>query len=674
MIKTVVGVVRGRGLGVCDASRLQRSVILSLLALLWVCGPSAAQSPERTTDAVEWTAYAGDQRGRRYSPVDNLTPQNVHQLTRAWAWQHNEKARTQPVDARPGMFESTPIMIDDVLYFTTPYNRVIALDAETGRERWTYDPRAYEIPTPALSIGFVHRGVTPWRDGGALRLFYASRHRLICLDAKTGKPVTSFGRDGEVDLSQGLLRSINREHYEHNSPPLVVGDLVIVGSSIGDRVMYSGDPPGQVRAFDARTGRQVWNFNLIPQAGEYGNETWKEGSWRFTGHTNAWASMSADESRGLIYVPVSTPSNDWYGGRRPGDNLFAESLVCLEAATGRRRWHFQVAHHGLWDYDLPAAPVLATITVDGRPLDVVAQVTKNGLTFVFNRETGAPVWPIVERPVPQSDVPREQTSLTQPFPTKPPPFVPQGVSLEDAFDLTPELKSEAQTQMRRFRLGPLYTPPSLEGTLTRPSALGGANWGGAALDPNTNVLYVKGSNSPMVMMLKRFERATSTNPWADQVDVEYTTASYDKAGAPAPAFQGGLPLTKPPYGLLTAINLNTGNILWQVPAGAGPPSVRNHPALRNVTLPDRLGTPHPAGVIVTKGGLVIGGGGDPALYAYDARTGREVWAGPLRRPVGGTPMTFRTRAGTQMVVVPTGSGEDAEMVAFVLASGVGQKP
>ncbi len=654
------GVLKGNRL---LSARFRLLCCVTTLALL--ASPIRGQGP---WIAIEWPAYAGDQGGRRYSTAAEITADNVTSLSQAWTWKTGETARSTPVEVRPGMFESTPVMVDDVLYFTTPYNRVIALDAETGRERWSYDPKAYEIPTPALSIGFVHRGVTPWRDGSELRLFYASRYRLISLDAETGKPVATFDNDGVVDLSLGLIRPITKEHLEHNSPPLVYRGLVIVGSSIGDRLMYQGDPPGQVRAFDARTGKQVWNFNLIPQPGEFGNETWQERSWEFTGHTNAWASMSVDEARGLIYVPVSTPSNDWYGGRRPGDNLFAESLLCLEASTGKRKWHFQVAHHGLWDYDIPAAPTLATITVNGRQVDVVAQVTKNGFVFVFNRETGEPIWPIEERPVPASTVPREQASPTQPVPTRPPAFVPQGVSLDDAFDLTAELKAAAQAEMRKFRIGPIYTPPSLEGTLTRPSALGGANWGGAALDPETNVLYVRASNSPMVMTLTRFDRATSINPWSDRVDVDYTTASYDKAGQKPPVFEGGIPLTKGPYGLLTAIDLNRGDILWQVPAGAGSPTLRNHPRLRGTKLPNRLGTPHPAGVIVTKGGLIFGGGGDPALYAYDKRTGRELWAGQLSRTVGGTPMTFRTRAGRQFVVVPTGVGEGAELVAFTLGS------
>lgn len=627
------------------------------------------QEPAPPT-SIEWVAYAGDQRGTRYSVATDLTPDTVKSLAQAWEWKTGETERKQPY-ARPGQFEATPLMIDNVLYFTTPYNRVIALDAETGQEKWIYDPRAYEMGTPALSVGFVHRGVTPWREGSRLRLFYASRYRLICLDAETGQPVGTFGSSGMVDLSQGLMRSIRKEHYEHNSPPLVFKDLVIIGSSIGDRIMYKGDPPGEVRAFDAHTGKLVWSFHLIPQAGEFGNETWGKDSWAFTGHANAWASMSVDEVRGLLYVPVSTPSNDYYGGRRPGDNLFAETLLCLDANTGKRQWHFQVAHHGLWDYDLPAAPNLVTIDAGGRKIDAVAQVTKNGFTFVFDRVSGKPIWPIEERPVPQSDVPGEQTSPTQPFPTKPPAFSEQGVALDDAFDLTPELKAAAQTEMKKYRLGPIYTPPSVQGTLTRPTGGGGANWGGAALDPETGILYVHSSNSVGLQAITKFDKATTTNPYAEFADVEYNTASYSKNSPGVSTFMNGLPLVKPPYASLTAIDLNKGEIVWRVPAGEGPLYVRNHPALKGLPLPDRLGTPSSAGVIVTKGGLVFGGGGDPALYAYDKKTGREIWRGPVARRVSGTPMTYRTRSGRQFVVFPTGGGEDAAMVAFALP---GSKP
>ena len=359
-------------------------------------------------------------------------------------------------------------MIGGVLYVSTPYNRVVALEAETGAQIWSYDPRTIEDGQPPNGTGYVHRGIAAWRDGGRLRLFLNTRYRLICLDAETGKPITSFGTDGIVDLSQGLIRPIEKLHYTNTSPPVVYKDLVILGNGVGDRLAYKNDPPGDVRAFNARTGKQVWSFHTIPQQGEFGNDTWQGDSWKVAGHTNVWAPMTLDERRGLLYLPVSTPSNDFYGGARHGANLFAESLVCLDANTGTRKWHFQITHHGVWDYDLASPPNLVTLTVRGRKVDAVVQLTKQSLVFVFDRVTGKPIWPIEERPVPQSDVPGEQTSPTQPFPTRPAPLLPLGVSLDDAFDLTPELKAAAQAEMKKYRLGPLYTPPSLEGTIMRP--------------------------------------------------------------------------------------------------------------------------------------------------------------------------------------------------------------
>ncbi len=411
--------------------RAWRSIGAAVLATVVLAPGCASDDPS----IAEWPVYGGDQAATKYSPLADINRDTVHRLQVAWEWQPNEVLHAE-YGTRPGKFQNTPLMIDNVLYVSTPYNRVVALDAETGDTRWTFDPEAYVDGQPASGQGFVHRGVAAWRDGERLRIFLNTRHRLICLDAVTGIPVQSFGVDGTVDLGEGLVWEIDRTHYASTSPPVVYEDLVILGNGVGDRLMYRNDPPGDVRAFDARTGEQVWSFHTIPQEGEFGNETWEDDSWRFTGHTNVWAPMSLDEERGLLYLPVGTPSNDYYGGRRKGDNLFAESLVCLDAATGERQWHYQFVHHGLWDYDLPAAPNLVSITVGERQIDAVAQVTKMGFTFVFDRVTGDPVWPIEERPVAQSDVPGERTSATQPFPTRPPPFAAQGVTLDDAFDLS----------------------------------------------------------------------------------------------------------------------------------------------------------------------------------------------------------------------------------------------
>src|SRR5262249_26236841 len=423
----------------------------------------------------------------------DINRETAGRLDVAWSWKPGEKPIAD-LRTQPGSFENTPLMIDNVLYVSTPYNRVVALDAESGRELWAYDPKAYAAGQPPNGTGFVHRGVAAWRDRGPLRLFLNTRDRLICLDARTGEPVTSFGSNGAISLVEGLRWRVDPRQYTNTSPAIVFKDLVIVGNGVADRLVYPKDPPGEVRAFDARTGRLVWTFHTVPQAGEPGNDTWGNDSWKMTGHTNVWAPMTLDESRGLLYLPVSTPSNDFYGGARPGANLFAESLVCLDAATGKRKWHYQLVHHGIWDYDMPGPPVLATIRPDGKKVDAVVQLTKMGWAFVFDRVSGKPVWPIEERPVAQRDVQGEKTWPTQPFPTRPPAFEEQGVTLDDAFDLTPELKAEAQAELKKLRIGPLFTPPSMQGTLMRPGLNGGANWGARAFHPQTALSYFKSPN------------------------------------------------------------------------------------------------------------------------------------------------------------------------------------
>jgi quinoprotein glucose dehydrogenase len=618
---------------------------------------------------IEWRAYGGDATGSRYSIADQINRDTIRQLDIAWEWNPAEKALPEFHNALPGNFANTPLMIDNVLYVSTSYNTVAALDAETGREIWRYDPQAYQEIQPQAT-GWTHRGLTAWWDGPNLRIFLATKHHLVNLDAKTGKPVPSFGEKGSVDLAKNVRWDFNPEHMSNQSAPVVYKDVVIVGWGIGDRLMYRNDPPGVVRAYNARTGRELWNFNIVPAPGEFGTDTWGAQSYRYTGHANVWANMAVDTERGLVYLPTSTPSNDYYGGRRLGANLFAESLVCLDATTGKRKWHFQFVHHGLWDYDLPATPNLVTMTVNGRRIDAVAQVTKTGFTFVFDRVTGKPIWPIEERPVPtDTDVPGERPYATQPFPTKPLPFAGQGVSLDDAFDLTPELKAQAQAQMKNFRLGPLYTPPSMKGTLVRPTGGGGANWGGAAFDPETSVLYVKSSDNVGVLKIEKFDKATSNNPFASWSDADYVSGP-----SPGASFANGLPISKPPYAHLTAIDLNTGELSWRIPFGKGSDIIRRHPALRGVNVPERLGTPGAPGAIVTKGGLVFIGGGDAALYAFDKSTGAEIWHKDLPRRTGATPMTYQTRSGRQFVVIATGSGTDQSLVAFALGGGGTSRP
>ena len=610
-----------------------------------------------------WPVYAGDQGATHYSSLADINRVSVKELAVAWRWRPNEKKLDQ-FGTQPGTFQNTPLMIEDVLYLSTPYNRVVALDARSGTEIWSYDPKPYEDGQPPNGTGFVHRGVAAWRDErGALRIFINSRYRLIALDAKTGTPVPGFGAAGIVDLTQGLSRAVNAKHYTNTSPPVVYKDLVILGNGVGDRLVYTNDPPGDVRAFDARTGKIAWTFRPIPPPGEFGHETWGAESWRTAGHTNVWAPMSLDDARGLLFLPLSTPTNDFYGARRPGANLFAESIVCLDAATGKRKWHFQITHHGLWDYDLPAAPILTTITVGGKRIDAVVQLTKQGWAFVFDRVTGTPVWPIEERAVAPSDMPGEQAWPTQPVPTKPPAFAEQGVSLDDAFDLTAELREAARKEMSKYRLGPIYTPPSLQGTFMRPGLIGGANWGGGAFDPLTGWLYVKTTNQPAIARLAKPDRSAA-NPRASEVDAEYAFSAV------GPQFMDGLPLLKPPYGHLTAIDLNRGEIAWRVTLG-DMPSLRRHPALKDVALPERLGASGAPGAIVTAGGLVFVGGGDAALNAVDALTGDVVWRAPLEQRTTGTPMTYRS-GGRQYVVIATGSGEDAELVAFARTSSTSQ--
>ncbi len=632
---------------------------LWLLAIIVTGSLAVLAAQGRGSRQVEWLYYGGDPANTKYSPLADITVQNVERLQIAWQWRHWETPLGQ-YGTTPGFFESTPLMIDGVLYVTTPYNSIAALDAETGKELWRFDGEAYKLGQVLSASGWKLRGTAFWREGGRLFIFLNSRHRLFSLDAKTGEPVHSFGDNGVASLTDGLPRISEIKHATQSSPPVVYKELVIVGSQVPDRVQVA-DPVGYVQAFNARTGKRVWTFSVIPQSpNDPGAETWENESWRTSGHGNVWAPMALDEARGLLYLPTSTPSSDYYGGQRPGANLFAESLVCLDAATGKMKWYFQTVHHGLWDWDIPAPPNLVTIRVNGQRIDAVAQVTKRGDTFVFDRVTGKPVWPMVERPVPaDSDVPGEKPYPTQPFPSKPPSFVGQGVLLEDANSLTPEIKAMAQAQMQKFRIGPMFTPPSLKGTLQRPSQGGGANWGGAAFDPESGYLFVRAANSVGVNRLAK-------NDGSDPI-VAVAYSNVFARGGESVNLAGGLPLVSPPYAVLTAIDLNKGEIAWKAPLGEGSPALRNHPLLKGVKLPDRLGSPNSnGGAMVTRSGLVFIGGGDTYFYAFDKKTGKEIWRGKIPYENTAVPMTYRTRSGRQYIVVATGAGAENALVAFAL--------
>ena len=607
----------------------------------------------------EWPTHGGTNANARYSSLDQITRDNVRRLRVAWRWTSpDEELMVREPQIRTWWNEATPLMVGGVLYVSTSASQVAAIDAISGRTLWVHDPKIWVHGTPP-NFGFVHRGVAYWTDGRDARILIGTGNAyLVALDARTGAPITSFGVEGRVDLTEGLGRPVDRRRYTVTSPPLVIGDLVIVGSSIEARPLSPEMPPGHVRAFDVRTGAQRWIFHSIPQSDQFGTETWEGESWRTVGGVSVWTIMSADEELGYVYLPFSPAANDYYGGERHGDNLFADSLVCLEAATGRRVWHFQTVRHGLWDYDIPAAPNLVDITIGRRRVRAVAQVTKQGFVYVFDRATGKPLWPIEDRPVPQSTVPGEKTAPRQPFPTKPAPFERQEASPADVIDFTPELRELALTILSLYDHGPLFTPPSERGMVLVPGAGGGANWAGAAFDPDTGRLFVPSLTAPNVVTL--------SPPHAGLIKDRYVGRLQGLRGP------HGLPLFKPPFGRLTAIDLTTGEHLWMVPVGEGP---RHHPLLEPLQL-GRLGWDRRSFPLATRTLLFVaqmgpaGGtqpaGEGPGLEVFDKASGELIARVELPENATGALMTYFA-GEKQYIVVPIGGrGRPAELIALSL--------
>ena len=650
-----------------------RDCILAAVALL-LLGPTVSLAQTGALPG-RWLTYGGDAGSTRYSPLDQIDENSLARLKVAWRWDSPDNAvvvnNRAALSRVPSAFKATPVLIDGILYIKTSMSQAAAIDAATGETKWVFDPGIWDGFAPA-NTGFNSRGVAYWSDGVESRIFLPTGDAyLYALDAATGRPIAQFGADGAVDATQGLRRPIPREEYQLMSAPLVVGDVVVIGSVVFDGPRYQLAPPGDVRGFDVRTGEELWEFHTIPQPGEFGNDTWEDGSWRDTGATNAWGSLSADSELGYVYIPTSTPTNDWYGGHRPGDNLFAESIVCLDAETGERVWHFQFVHHGLWDYDATAAPLLVDLVVDGRPIKAVAVVTKQAYTYVFDRITGEPVWPIEERPVPPSLVPGERSSPTQPHPTKPPPFDRQGFARDDLIDFTPELRAEAEELLGAFTYGPLFEPPALvgngtRGTILMPGATGGANWPGAAIDPETGWLYVPSQTRPHVIQIEPADPTTS--------DFAYRRGGGARLEGPQ-----GLPLFKPPYTRVSAFDLNTGTLAWMQPLGDGP---RQTVMDLGISDPGPLGGSLYTGPLVTKTALFLGLRGDdapnlgagggrfptdapPTFNAYDKTTGRLLGSVALDVPPTGTPMTYELE-GRQFLVVAYGTGDAAGLVALAL--------
>ena len=632
----------------------------------------AAAAPAQPAGDLEWPTYGGDLASTRYSPADLITADNFADLELAWT------LSTDNLGPEPEYnLQSTPLMVGGVLYTTAGTRRaVVAADAATGELLWTHrldeGERGAAAPRRLSGRGLAYRD-----NGGTGEIFYVTPgYQLIGLDAATGRRLPNFGTEGIVDLKLTLDQDIDPVTGEVglHAAPIVAGDTIVVGAAHlpGGRPRSMQNVKGHIRGFDARTGERKWIFHTVPGADEFGNDTWLGDSWRYTGNTGVWGQMTVDAELGIAYFATEMPTNDYYGGHRHGDNLFSDSLVAVDLETGERLWHFQFIHHDVWDWDLPCAPILVDITVDGREIKAVAQPSKQTWLYVFDRVTGEPVWPIEERPVEASNVPGELLALTQPFPTKPPAYDRQGVSIDDLVDFTPELRAEAERIASNYRMGPIFTPPTVSvpegpwGTLMLPSQAGGTNWPGASYDPETGIMYLYSYTQVVSLGLVN-------DP--EQSDMNFIRGrATEISAAEASLTIEGIPIIKPPWGRITAIDLNQGEILWQVPHGETPDNIRNHPRLEGVDIPrtgrvGRIGTLNTKTLVIAgEGGLFTTPSGEPGamLRAYDKMTGEEVGEVYMPAPQSGSPMTYVLDGVQYIVVATSGSGQPGRLLAYRL--------
>lgn len=665
----------------------------------WVLMAGLSLTGQTQVRTGEWRHYGADLANTHYSPLEQVNAGNFNRLQVAWRFKTDNLG-----PSREGQLESTPLMIGGMLYTTGGTRRaVVALDAKTGELKWVHSEDEGErgANAPRQLSG---RGLAYWTDGRQERIIYVTPgYRMIALDAKTGARVAGFGKDGVVDLKLEDDQEIDLVTGEVglHSTPVVARNVVIVGAAhkSGGVPRVKNNVRGFVRGFDVRTGKRLWIFHTIPQPGEAGFNTWEKDSAGFTGNAGSWGQISVDEQLGLAYLPIELPTGDYYGGHRPGNNLFGESLVAVDLETGRRKWHYQLVHHGIWDFDIPCAPILIDINVNGRAVKAVAQPTKQAWVYVLNRETGEPVWPIEERPVPKGSVPGEWYSPTQPYPTRPPAYDRQGLSIEDLIDWTPALREEALKRVSRYQIGPIFTPPvvsKVEGplaTIALAATSGGTNWQGGSYDPETHVLYAPSQRSVSVMGLvpgtpdmtdMNFVQGSALTGIRRTGGAGSEAAQDRSTGGPAAELAAGslvidgLPIIKPPYGSITAFNMDRGEIQWQVAHGETPDEIRNHPLLKGLTIP-RTGRAGNFGVLVTKTLVIAGEAGTfttpqgqkgAMLRAYNKATGQEVGAVYMAAQQSGTPMTYMLDGRQYIVVAISGGGYSGEFVAYRLPSGV----